>query len=100
MLIMVVSAGAAPSSLAAVIVGTVDTHVAQVGVLLASPTVTGATHPSHPLLASTSPSWWHQLDRGRDWETVRSYLKKVQSKLTALNRAHAVAEAIRQQLIP
>jgi LuxR family quorum sensing-dependent transcriptional regulator len=33
-------------------------------------------------------------------ETVRSHLKKVQSKLGARNRSHAVAEAIRQQLIP
>jgi LuxR family quorum sensing-dependent transcriptional regulator len=33
-------------------------------------------------------------------ETVRSHLKKVQSKLGARNRAHAAAEAVRQQLIP
>jgi DNA-binding CsgD family transcriptional regulator len=33
-------------------------------------------------------------------ETVRSHLKKVQSKLGVRNRPHAVAEAIRQQLIP
>ena len=33
-------------------------------------------------------------------ETVRSHLKKVQAKLGVHNRAHAVAEAIRQQLIP
>ena len=33
-------------------------------------------------------------------ETVRSHLKKVQVKLGARNRSHAVAEAIRQQLIP
>jgi len=33
-------------------------------------------------------------------ETVRSHLKKVQSKLGVRNRVHAVAEAIRQQLIP
>jgi DNA-binding CsgD family transcriptional regulator len=33
-------------------------------------------------------------------ETVRSHLKKVQAKLGVCNRAHAVAEAIRQQLIP
>jgi len=33
-------------------------------------------------------------------ETVRSHLKKVQGKLGARNRAHAAAEAIRQQLIP
>src|SRR5262249_35549485 len=33
-------------------------------------------------------------------ETVRSHLKKAQGKLGALNRAHAVSEAIRQQLIP
>jgi|SRR5215813_4801836 len=33
-------------------------------------------------------------------ETVRSHLKKVQIKLGACNRAHAAAEAIRQQLIP
>jgi LuxR family quorum sensing-dependent transcriptional regulator len=33
-------------------------------------------------------------------ETVRSHLKKVQSKLGVRNRSHAVAEAIRQQLIP
>jgi LuxR family quorum sensing-dependent transcriptional regulator len=33
-------------------------------------------------------------------ETVRSHLKKVQSKLGVRNRAHAVAEAVRQQLIP
>ncbi|MGE0853831.1 MAG: response regulator transcription factor [Hyphomicrobiaceae bacterium] len=33
-------------------------------------------------------------------ETVRSHLKKVQGKLGVRNRAHAVAEAIRQQLIP
>jgi DNA-binding CsgD family transcriptional regulator len=33
-------------------------------------------------------------------ETVRSHLKKAQLKLRARNRAHAAAEAIRQQLIP
>jgi DNA-binding CsgD family transcriptional regulator len=33
-------------------------------------------------------------------ETVRSHLKKVQIKLGARNRAHAAAEAMRQQLIP
>jgi DNA-binding CsgD family transcriptional regulator len=33
-------------------------------------------------------------------ETVRSHLKKVQVKLGARNRAHAAAEAMRQQLIP
>ena len=33
-------------------------------------------------------------------ETVRSHLKKAQGKLGARNRAHAAAEAIRQQLIP
>jgi len=33
-------------------------------------------------------------------ETVRSHLKKAQGKLGALNRTHAAAEAIRQQLIP
>jgi DNA-binding CsgD family transcriptional regulator len=33
-------------------------------------------------------------------ETVRSHLKKVQGKLGVRNRPHAVAEAIRQQLIP
>jgi len=33
-------------------------------------------------------------------ETVRTHLKKVQLKLGARNRAHAAAEAIRQQLIP
>jgi DNA-binding CsgD family transcriptional regulator len=33
-------------------------------------------------------------------ETVCSHLKKVQVKLGARNRAHAAAEAIRQQLIP
>src|SRR6476660_1402577 len=33
-------------------------------------------------------------------ETVRSHLKKVQTKLGVRNRAHAVAEAIRHQLIP
>jgi LuxR family quorum sensing-dependent transcriptional regulator len=33
-------------------------------------------------------------------ETVRSHLKKVQSKLGVCNRAHAAAEAVRRQLIP
>ena len=33
-------------------------------------------------------------------ETVRSHLKKAQLKLGARNRAHAVAEALRQNLIP
>ena len=33
-------------------------------------------------------------------ETVRSHLKKAQSKLGARTRTHAVAEALRQQLIP
>jgi DNA-binding CsgD family transcriptional regulator len=33
-------------------------------------------------------------------ETVRSHLKKVQSKLGSRNRAHAAAEAVRQHLIP
>ena len=38
------------------------------------------------------------LDIGE--ETVRSHLKKVQSKIDVRNRAHAAAEAVRQQLIP
>ena len=33
-------------------------------------------------------------------ETVRSHLKKAQTKLGVRNRAHATAEAVRQQLIP
>jgi DNA-binding CsgD family transcriptional regulator len=33
-------------------------------------------------------------------ETVRSHLKKAQAKLGVRNRAHAVAEALRQNLIP
>jgi LuxR family quorum sensing-dependent transcriptional regulator len=33
-------------------------------------------------------------------ETIRSHIKKAQVKLGARNRAHAAAEAIRQQLIP
>jgi DNA-binding CsgD family transcriptional regulator len=33
-------------------------------------------------------------------ETVRSHLKKVQGKMGVHNRAHAAAEAVRQQLIP
>jgi DNA-binding CsgD family transcriptional regulator len=33
-------------------------------------------------------------------ETIRSHLKKVQTKLGVRNRPHAVAEAIRQHLIP
>jgi DNA-binding CsgD family transcriptional regulator len=33
-------------------------------------------------------------------ETVRSHLKKAQSKLGVRNRAQAVAEALRQNLIP
>ena len=33
-------------------------------------------------------------------ETVRSHLKKAQSKLGARNRTQAVAEALRQNLIP
>jgi LuxR family quorum sensing-dependent transcriptional regulator len=33
-------------------------------------------------------------------ETVRSHLKKAQSKLGVRNRAQAVAEALRQHLIP
>jgi DNA-binding CsgD family transcriptional regulator len=33
-------------------------------------------------------------------ETVRSHLKKVQIKLGVRNRTHAVAEAVRRQLIP
>ena len=33
-------------------------------------------------------------------ETVRTHLKKVQAKLGVSNRAHAVAEAIRNQLMP
>jgi len=33
-------------------------------------------------------------------ETVRTHLKKVQSKLGVRNRTHAVAEALRQRLIP
>jgi DNA-binding CsgD family transcriptional regulator len=33
-------------------------------------------------------------------ETVRSHLKKAQAKLGARNRAHAAAEAVRQQFIP
>jgi LuxR family quorum sensing-dependent transcriptional regulator len=37
---------------------------------------------------------------GLGLETVRSHLKKVQDKLRVRNRSHAMAEAIRQQLIP
>ena len=33
-------------------------------------------------------------------ETIRSHLKKAQNKLGARNRTQAVAEALRQQLIP
>jgi DNA-binding CsgD family transcriptional regulator len=33
-------------------------------------------------------------------ETVRSHLKKAQSKLGVRNRVQAVAEALRQNLIP
>jgi LuxR family quorum sensing-dependent transcriptional regulator len=33
-------------------------------------------------------------------ETVRSHLKKAQMKLGAKDRVHAVAEALRHQLIP
>jgi LuxR family quorum sensing-dependent transcriptional regulator len=33
-------------------------------------------------------------------ETVRTHLKKVQSKLGARNRTQGVAEALRQHLIP
>ena len=33
-------------------------------------------------------------------ETIRSHLKKAQAKLGVRNRAHAVAEALRQNLIP
>ena len=33
-------------------------------------------------------------------ETVRSHLKKLQTKLGVRNRAQATAEAVRQQLIP
>jgi DNA-binding CsgD family transcriptional regulator len=33
-------------------------------------------------------------------ETVRSHLKKAQAKLGARNRTQAVAEALRQHLIP
>ncbi|MBO0766312.1 MAG: hypothetical protein J2P50_17220 [Hyphomicrobiaceae bacterium] len=40
----------------------------------------------------------HVLGLGE--ETVRSHLKKVQTKLGVRNRPHAIAEAMRQQLIP
>jgi DNA-binding CsgD family transcriptional regulator len=33
-------------------------------------------------------------------ETVRTHLKKAQAKLGVHNRVHAVAEALRQNLIP
>jgi len=33
-------------------------------------------------------------------ETIRSHLKKAQIKLGASNRSHAIAEALRQNLIP
>jgi LuxR family quorum sensing-dependent transcriptional regulator len=33
-------------------------------------------------------------------ETVRSHLKKAQTKLGVKDRTHAVAEAMRQHLIP
>jgi len=39
-------------------------------------------------------------DLGLGDETIRSHLKKAQAKLGARNRVHAVAEAIRQNLIP
>ncbi len=38
------------------------------------------------------------LDLGE--ETVRSHLKKAQAKLGVRSRTHAVAQAIRRQLIP
>jgi DNA-binding CsgD family transcriptional regulator len=40
----------------------------------------------------------HELHLGE--ETVRSHLKKAQGKLGVHNRTHAVAEALRQRLIP
>ena len=40
----------------------------------------------------------HALHLGE--ETVRSHLKKAQCKLGARNRTQAVAEALRQRLIP
>lgn len=49
-------------------------------------------------LGSTTIEAARQLGIGE--ETVRSHLKKVQDKLGARNRAHAAAEAVRQQLIP
>ena len=36
---------------------------------------------------------------GLGTETIRSHLKKAQEKLQARNRTHAVAEAMRQQLL-
>ena len=40
----------------------------------------------------------HALGLGH--ETIRSHLKKAQSKLGARNRTHAACEALRQNLIP
>lgn len=37
---------------------------------------------------------------GLNEETIRSHLKKAQLKLGVRNRMHAVAEALRQNLIP
>ena len=37
---------------------------------------------------------------GLGHETIRSHLKKAQAKLGARSRVHAVAEALRQNLIP
>jgi LuxR family quorum sensing-dependent transcriptional regulator len=37
---------------------------------------------------------------GHGEETIRSHLKKAQTKLGARNRTHAACEALRRQLVP
>ena len=52
------------------------------------------------LVASGAPFREVAEALGRGEETVRSHLKSAQAKLGARNRTQAVAEALRQNLIP
>jgi DNA-binding CsgD family transcriptional regulator len=52
------------------------------------------------LLSIGTPFKEAAVNLGLGQETIRTHLKKVQLKLGVRNRAHAVAEAIRQKLIP
>ena len=64
--------------------------------------IRGLTPPSSVLRLVSTGNQCHDAAEalGLGEETIRSNLKKAQAKLGVRNRAHAVAEALRQSLIP